>query len=316
MLSTREEIKSALEEYCSYIAANNRRALETLIPIIANWVPKEGSEFDDVPEDQVPRFRLKSLRHLVDNWGVIWRWSDPTELLTRWDELAPLVDLDGVIRLRTPGPESEMDIDGQRYPLQVLADKGFRELKFNEYVTAVETALGDRLLEEARDTVAFPEELRILFEFGVDGLSGYGLPIWHEEGCGCHFWIGLGQEPVEDVVSRVQGPDSEMDSWGVTIRDCFALAPGPGDEPGEWVIAGGWGIGYGHDTQKCCAVFCRRADEKGFAWRYAISCEYDERVFDTIPQLLDYYKEFDQGSFDHRVQNNANEEYLFMPSQF
>jgi hypothetical protein len=35
MLSTREELKSALEAYCSYIAANNRRALEAFIPVTA-----------------------------------------------------------------------------------------------------------------------------------------------------------------------------------------------------------------------------------------------------------------------------------------
>jgi hypothetical protein len=41
MLPTREELKSGLEAYCSYIAANNHRALEAFIPVIANWVPDE-----------------------------------------------------------------------------------------------------------------------------------------------------------------------------------------------------------------------------------------------------------------------------------
>ncbi|OIW34820.1 hypothetical protein CONLIGDRAFT_626870 [Coniochaeta ligniaria NRRL 30616] len=316
MLSTREEIKSALEAYCSEIAANNRRGLETLIPIIANWVPKEGSEFDDVPEDEVPRFRLESLCHLVGHWGIIGRLSDPTELLTRWDELAPLVELDGVIRLRAPGQDSEMNIDGRTYPLEVLADQEYRELKFNEYVTVVEAALRERVLEEARDTVAFPEELRILFELGVDGLCGPGLIEWQGQGCGCHFWIGLGREGVEDVAARVQGPDTEMRRWGVTIRGCFTQAPWPDQGPGEWVIAGGWGIGTGHDAQTCCAVFCRRPDEEEFAWRYVISCEYDQVVFNTIPDLFEYYKDFEQGAFDQRVEDYADEGSLFPPERF
>lgn len=42
MLSTTEELKSALEAYCSCITANNRRALQAFIPVIANWLPEEG----------------------------------------------------------------------------------------------------------------------------------------------------------------------------------------------------------------------------------------------------------------------------------
>lgn len=295
MLSTREELKSALEAYCSHIAANNRRALETLIPIIANWVPNE-EDYDEVTEDGgIPLFRLRSLCHLVGLWSVVGQLSDPTDLLTRWEELAPLLELDGVHRLRVPGEDA------------VLADQEYRELKFNEYVTVVEAALKDRVLEEARGTVAFPEELRILFELGVDGLSGAGLEIWQGQ-FGCAFWIGLGQEPVKDLAVRVQGPDTRLGRWGGTIRDCFS--PFDGWEV-EWIIAGGWGIGCGCDAQTCCAVFCRRPDEEEFAWRYTISCEYDGRVFDTIPQLFDYYKDFEQGAMDMHVEWNANEECLF-----
>jgi hypothetical protein len=302
MLSTREELKSALEAYRSHIAANNRRALETLIPVIANWVPDEDWE---LAEDEVLPMKLKSLCHLVGFWDVVGRLSDPTDLLTRWEELAPLLELDGVHRLRVP--EDMKDEEGSNYPVAVLADQEYRELKFNEYVTIVEAALKDRVLEEARGTVAFPEELRILFELGVDGLSGAGLAKWQGQ-FGCAFWIGLDQEPVKDVALRVQEPHTPMGDWGVTIRGCFNPTY---EREGEWVIAGGWGIGRGCDAQMCCAVFCRRADEEEFAWRYTISCEYDARVFDTIPQLFDYYKDFEEGAMDYHVEWYANEECLF-----
>ncbi|RKU41392.1 hypothetical protein DL546_004712 [Coniochaeta pulveracea] len=261
MLSTREEIKSALDAYHSYIAANSRRALETLIPIIANWVPAED---DDTTEKEVPLLRLKSLNRLVDYRPVIRRLSDPTEVLTRWDELVPLLELDGVRRFRLPGLDEEEDEDGVRHPLAVLADQEYRELKFNEYIAVVEAALKDRVLEEARGTVAFPEELRILFELGVDGLNGIGLQIWRGM-FGCAFWDGLGQGNLEDVASRVQVPDTKIE------------------------------------------------DEKQFAWRYTTGSEYGGQIFDTIPQLLDYYQGYEQYSMDYYVGDYANEEDLFPP---
>lgn len=84
-------------------------------------------------------------------------------------------------------------------------------------------------------------------------------------------------------------------------------------ELGEWVVAGGWGIGDGRDAQYCCAVFCRRVDETDskFAWRYVISDEYCARLFDTIPQLLDFYQDYQLGDMSHLVEEDANEECLF-----
>lgn len=83
MLSTREEIKSALEAYRSHIAANNRRALERLFPLMSNWVPdRVDYDEDDIPEDEIPRYRLKCLSSLVDFRSIVTKLSDPTEVLT------------------------------------------------------------------------------------------------------------------------------------------------------------------------------------------------------------------------------------------
>jgi len=310
--STKDEIKSALEAYRSHIAANNRRALERLIPFIANWVPnREDYNEDDILEDEVPRYRLKCLSSLIGFGSIVSKLSDPTDVLTRWEELMPLLELDGVNRLRFPGFEEDEDEDGVRHPVAALADQKYRELKFNEYVAVVEAALRDRVLEEARGAVAFPEELRILFELGVDGLSGAGLAKWQGQ-FGCAFWVGLGQEPIGDVAIRVVGPDTEMGRWGGTIWREFNATDEVKED--EWVVAGGWGIGIGCDAQTCCAVFCRRrSDEEEFAWKYTINCEYDSRVFDTVPQVFEYYRDFEQGAMDQHLEWGANEESLFVP---
>jgi hypothetical protein len=302
MLSTKEEeLKSALEAYCSSIAAHNRRALEALIPVIANWVPDEDWE---LAEDEVLPMKLKSLCHLVGFWDVVGRLSDPTDLLTRrWEELVPLLELDGVRRLCVPWEEEE-DEEVGKYPVAVLADQEYRALKFDEYVTVIEAALRERVLEEARGTIAFPEEFRILSKLGVDGLLGAGLAKYRDW-WGCTFWVGPGEEPIEKVVSRVSGPDDNiLEGYRQTLRS--GLQDG-------WVVAGGWDTGYTHDAQFCCAVFCRRVNEEDseFAWRYTITCESDARVFDTIPQLLDYFKDFQQNSMDHVINLEANEESLF-----
>jgi hypothetical protein len=54
-------------------------------------------------------------------------------------------------------------------------------------------------------------------------------------------------------------------------------------------------------------------DEEEFAWRY-ITClafEAYQHIFDTIPQLLDWYEDFREESLDHVRDYTACEELLF-----
>jgi hypothetical protein len=225
----------------------------------------------ELAEDEILPEKLKRLCGLVGFWDIVGRLSDPTDLLTRWEKCVPLLELDGVCRLRVP--REEKCEEGGKYPVAMLADQEYRVLKFEEYVTVIEATLGERALEEGRGTIAFPEELRILSELGVDGLLGAGL-----ENCrswwGIAFWFGPGEEPIEKVVSRVGGPDDNIQGLCLTLRAISSLEEG-------WVVAGGWDTGYAHDAEFCCAVFCRRADEEDaeFAWRYTRTCESDARVF-------------------------------------
>jgi hypothetical protein len=288
MLSTKEDIRSALEAYRSHIAAHNRRALEIFIPVIANWVPDEDWELS---EEEVLPEKLKSLSNLLQNWDLEEALvSDPTELLTRYEELVPLLDLDGVGRLR----KNNLGEDEE-------GDKEYRALKINEYFTVIETALKEHSLEEVRGTIAIPEELRILSELGVDGLDGPGLGQYRSRHQAA-FWTGPGEYGApERITQRVKGPDAIRHDSGLDLLD-------------EWVVAGGWETGHGVEAT-CCAVFCRRVDEKDFAWRYTVNLtfECDFLMFDTIPQLLDWYKDFRQESLDYIRDYDADEELLFMP---
>lgn len=281
--SSKEDILTALEVYCSHIAAQNRQALELYIPLIANAEPPEDAE---IPKDEVLPERLVSLSQLLDapidvilrsienlgqNPGIV---SEPTEVLTRYEELVPLLGLDGVDRIRKnrPGEEDE-------------SDKEHRALMVNEYFTGIETALKEHSLEEVRDTITIPEELRILSELGVDCLHGPGLGLFRSR----HqvtFWLGPGEYGAPASYSaRVQDPDTMSYHSGL-------------DNKNEWVVAGGWDMGCAPDYAFCAAVFCRRVDEEDFAWRYTLSLEGDWRVFDTIPELLAWYKEFNVESLD------------------
>jgi hypothetical protein len=82
------------------------------------------------------------------------------------------------------------------------------------------------------------------------------------------------------------------------------------ENSGKWVGAGGWKMDDGPDAM-CYAVLCRRVDETEFAWRYIVWLEVGDLILDTIPQLLDWYKDFHVESLDY-VRDHASEEFLFM----
>lgn len=282
MLSTKEDIRSALDAYRSHIAAQNRLALEIYIPAIANWVPNEDFELD---EDEVLPRKLEALSGVLGDWdledaGV----SEPTELLTRYEELVPVLDLDGVGRIR----QHNLRQDG-------AGDKEFRARQIEEYFTVIEAALKERSLEEVRGTIAVPEELRILCDLGVDSLHGPGLGRYRSQ-VQTAFWDGPGEVPAR-LVERVRDPGDLESHAGLGLFD-------------ELVIAGGWEIGDGNYAT-CCTVFCRKVDEKEFAWRYTFTEEGDFRIFDTIPQLLEWYKSLREERLDHVRDDAADEETMF-----
>lgn len=52
-----------------------------------------------------------------------------------------------------------------------------------------------------------------------------------------------------------------------------------------------------------------------FYRRYTVSCEHGGRVLNKIPQLLDYFKDFQLGNMIMPLKNDANEESMFASEQ-
>jgi hypothetical protein len=206
------------------------------------------------------------------------------EVLTRYDELVPVLDLDGTSRFQRDAKARGGDENGK--------------LQWAEYFDVVEKSLKEKSLREVRDTIEIPEELRILSET-LAGLHGPGLGRWREiaqitflEGPG----VGYRSGP-DSYVARVK----ELDELGRMARLYEE----------DWVVGGGWVIGGSEAFPAfCCAVYCRRQDvEEAFAWRYTLSdidATYDI-VFDTIPELLAWYKTFREPEPEYYREWNEDE---------
>jgi hypothetical protein len=157
----------------------------------------------------------------------------------------------------------------------VIQDPTERDLKRAEYLEVMEQALKEECIPQVRDTITFPPELRILAEH-IGGLSGPGLHHFQER-YPAPFWTGYGggggdAESYRKEVLSV----GELASWAFTE-----------DDP-EWEAAGGWLSGAGYDSM-CCVVYCRRRGEDFWSWRYTNSGQYGWYVFDTIPDMLEWY---------------------------
>jgi hypothetical protein len=82
--------------------------LEIYLPVIANWVPDEDWELSG--EEVLPQ-KLVSLSGLLDCDLEEARLSDPAELLTRYDVLVPLLEIDGVARMLGEKGYRDREID-------------------------------------------------------------------------------------------------------------------------------------------------------------------------------------------------------------
>ncbi|KAF6837272.1 hypothetical protein CPLU01_03136 [Colletotrichum plurivorum] len=259
MHSTPEEIKAALDAYRSHVAARNRQALEVYVPVIARAEVEPGDLEND---DDIVGLRMDSVRQLVgaEEEDFVELGIDvPGDVLEKYEALVPLVGLDGVSA--PSGPEQDEE----------------RRARGEEYFTAVEDALREKSLEEVRDEITVPGELRQLATF-VDGIHAPGLD--HER-MGS-LWAGVRESPAA-AARRVKPAEEMKTSSGLDWR---------------WEVAGGWEWGDAAEEGPFCVVYCRRADDddkkEEWAWRYTFLSFYDYStwVFDTIPELLAWYRDF------------------------
>lgn len=252
MYSSPAEILAALNEYRSYIAAGNRRALDIFIPFITKAQEPAAGDFGI--EFDVDKQRIEVLKHLIGDREILDKEgiTAPAELLDRYDDLAPRLGLDGTF----------------------VIDNGERTRKQDEYFSAIEEALKQKSLEEVRGMISIPEEFRSLAEH-VDGLYGPGLGYWRSINQFAAWW-GL-IEDGEIYSARVKTPD-ELNSW-IYLTD------------NGWTVGGGWDLGTGQDV-KLFAVYCRMPEDNSWGWRYVASWEGNEEVFETIPEVFKWHTHF------------------------
>ncbi|KAJ3938975.1 uncharacterized protein N0V96_011087 [Colletotrichum fioriniae] len=196
MYSTREGIKAAVDAYRAHIAGRNRRALEVYVQL-ATQVELDPEDWGDEAED----LRVDCFGSVLSRNDARTLISSPEDMLTKYDELAPLCDLD-------------------------------------------ESALKAKCLEEVRDSIAAPPELRILAEY-VGALTGPGMgeTKWTYQAV---FWTGA-------------SPQTE------------ALIDATVKKPQELTVDGCW---------------------DPWAWRYMAYGPDDSKTFDTIPELLEWYRRY------------------------
>ncbi|OHF03304.1 hypothetical protein CORC01_01357 [Colletotrichum orchidophilum] len=250
MASSREDIAASLTAYRSFIAAQNRRVLEVYVPFIATAVPDDLDGDEDIKE-----LRLEGLNMLLDTTLQGFDVSEPSEVLTRYDELAPKIGLDGTYVLHEGTPDEH-------------------EAARRAYLSVIEENLKKKSREDVAETISIPEDFRVLAGL-VDGIVGYGLPVFRNETQPA-FWWGCRDD---------QGPHAE------TVMTPEALTE-HANLPECWQIAGGWAPGTGPDAN-FSIVYSRESDEDAWKWRYTLSTAEDGlQIFETIPEFLAWYTHF------------------------
>ncbi|KAI6081463.1 hypothetical protein F4821DRAFT_26315 [Hypoxylon rubiginosum] len=259
MHSTTAEILEALDEYRTHIAAHNRRALEIYVPWLESITPSED-DLEDMEDGRAEERKMDFLYQLIGSGAADHGVEKPRDILDRYDELCPLLCLDGT--LVRPSDEAER---------AWARDRHFR---------TIEEELKKKALEDVRDTITVPAEMLVLAEH-VDSLHGSGLMDWISE----HqvtFWYGPEWHGSSYLAETVMTPDE--------IREGSSL----GAE--GWEVAAGVECGAGENATAWIA-YCRKASTDPWEWRYFVErLEYRLDVFDTIPDLLRWYKTFREQS--------------------
>ncbi|KAK1544794.1 hypothetical protein CPAR01_02296 [Colletotrichum paranaense] len=254
MASSPDDIAVSLAAYRSFISTQNRRALDVYVPFIATAVPDDLEDDEDVEE-----LRLDGLNTLLDTTIKDFGVSEPSEILTRFDELAPRIGLDGTYVMQEHEGTSEE-----------------RDAIRREYLSVIEESLKRKSRENVREAISIPEDFRVLAKL-VDGIVGYGLPVFRNRAHPA-FWWGC-RDDLCPHADRVMTPEDLTQHAGL---------------PEGWQIAGGWAPGTGPDAN-FSIVYSRESDEDPWKWRYTLSTlDHGLHIFETIPEFLAWYAHFRQ----------------------
>ncbi|CAI0650769.1 unnamed protein product [Colletotrichum noveboracense] len=217
------------------------------------WKTAEPDELED--DEDLNELRLEALGSLLDTTLADFGVSEPNEVLTCYDELAPKIGADGTYVMHEGSHEE-------------------REAKRREYLDEIEKNLKLKSREDVRETISNPEDFRTLAGL-VDGVLGYGIPFWRNTTQPA-FWWGC-RRYLGSYASTVMTPE-ELEEYA-----------GLGS---SWKIAGGWTPGTGPDAN-FGILYCRQCDEDAWQWRYTLCTAVDgEHIFETTPDFLAWYTHF------------------------
>ncbi|KAI5925836.1 hypothetical protein F4810DRAFT_708348 [Camillea tinctor] len=255
---TESEIIDALDDYRNHILEHNTKVFMLLVHVAETAEAPE--DFDD---EEIAEMRREFMWDQLcvsrpeslptDDPRLI---TVPSDVLRWWDDIVaiPELALDGTVVI---------EAECQR--------AAWRE----EYRAGIEAGL--RAMGGQAAKLWFPDDFAVIMEH-VDSLEGPGWPLYREHYQQVCFWNGLG-ETADAVAERV---------W----TDPEALKRKVGRR--SWDVLAGWECGRGADAT-CFIVYFRDQEDQRIGywwWRYVVHLGPDVYIFDSVVQLLGWYKTF------------------------
>lgn len=143
-----------------------------------------------------------------------------------------------------------------------------RAARIAVYFDALNAALKDKAPEEVREIISAPEEFRVLARHVIeingamlpDDMTKYTLSFWQDDGMYDH-------SKIPGRVSKLEGPAHPYDTFehAVLVWDS------------GMVIGGRFGCFYVQES------------DGNWEWKFVYQGEGDERIFDNIPELFQWY---------------------------
>lgn len=249
MKSTPEEIEAALASYRKTSAERNKRALQLYVDAIVNSRFEDETTESEFTEEEMNQERIGQQGDIVGD--TLDDLSQPTELLDRYDELAPELSLEGTVG-GTLDPEKRAS----------LAEAYFK---------ALEAALKERAPDEVNDTISVPEEFRVLAKH-VIGIRSPDLPQDHCQHA-VNFWSDESIFDHSKIPSRILAPGDIPGKLAVHER-----------------VALGWNPGSTTDCDWTC-VYAQESDDSWawiFVWSDPSGARAFDTIPDLLEWFLEF----------------------------
>ncbi|KAF7535867.1 hypothetical protein G7054_g5002 [Neopestalotiopsis clavispora] len=261
-------VLAALSAYRAHIGSRNHRAFSALVPDIQAAEPDDPDLFDS--SEELEEARLEFAKRLVGGDGNTEpQITDPSDILTHWDVLAPQLALDGG---------------------SVHHNTAWRQEMRDRYMRGVVRGLRERC-SDAVTTWEFPADLAIILQH-LDSLEGPGWWMHRDQGERVIFLEGWGTHDTgPDDLAEQRAAARVRTAAEILNQTVFETVFEDGHE-----IAGGWACGEKGNEAVCFAMYCRprgTAEEHDWSWFYVTSLgQSGTLVFPSVVELLDWYKSY------------------------